>query len=140
MTSDTRQKAGLWLAVVFGLGLAIGAVFGYNFADKRFAASRPTAAPAPLTEPERRGNRVAELTKELQLTPEQSQKVDAVLHQAHDEMRVIHEKSEADIDAIRQKARTQMRAFLTPEQLPKYEAFVKKVDEDRKKQQAQPSR
>jgi Spy/CpxP family protein refolding chaperone len=139
MTSDTRQKAGLWLAVVFGLGLAIGAVFGYNFADKRFAASRPTG-PAPLTEPERRANRVTELTKELQLTPEQSQKVDAVLHQAHDDMRVIHEKSETDIDAIRQKARTEMRTFLTPEQLPKYEAFVKKVDQDRKKQQAQSSR
>ena len=139
MTSDTRQKAGLWLAVVFGLGLAIGAVFGYNFAHNSFAASRPTA-PAPLTEPERRAARLAELTRELQLTPEQIQKVDATLHQAHDEMRVIHEKSESEIDAIRQKARTEMRTFLTPEQLPKYEAFVKKVDEDRKKQQAQPSR
>jgi Spy/CpxP family protein refolding chaperone len=139
MTSDIRQKAGLWLAVVFALGLAIGAVFGYNFAHNSFAAGRPVA-PAPLTEPERRANRVAQLTKELQLTPEQSQKVDAVLHQAHDAMRTIREKSEADIDVVRQKARSEMRTFLTPEQLPKYEAFVKKVDEDRKKQQAQPSR
>lgn len=139
MTSDTRQKAGLWLAVVFALGLAIGAVFGYNFAHKSFAASRPTT-PASLTEPERRAKRIAELTKELQLTPKQSQKVNAVLLQAHDDMRVIHEKSEADIDVVRQKARTEMRTFLTPEQLPKYEAFVKKVDEERKKQQAQPSR
>jgi Spy/CpxP family protein refolding chaperone len=136
MTSDTRQKASLWLAVVFALGLAIGAVFGYNFAHKSFAAIRPTA-PAPLTEPERRANRLAELTKELQLTPEQSQKVDAVLHQAHDDMRTIREKSEADIDAVRQKARSEMRTFLTPEQLPKYEAFVKKVDEERKKPQPQ---
>jgi len=93
-----------------------------------------------LTEPERRAKRIAELTKELQLTPKQSQKVNAVLLQAHDDMRVIHEKSEADIDVVRQKARTEMRTFLTPEQLPKYEAFVKKVDEERKKQQAQPSR
>jgi hypothetical protein len=41
------------------------------------------------------------------------------------------------MDAVKQKARSEMRTFLTPEQLPKYEAFVKKVDEERKKQQAQ---
>jgi hypothetical protein len=139
MNPDIRQKAGLWLAVVFALGLAIGAVFGYNFAHKSFAASR-APAPTSLSEPERRAARVAELTRELQLTPEQSQKVDTVLHQAHDQMRTIREKSDADMDAVKQKARSEMRTFLTPEQLPKYEAFVKKVDEERKKQQAQSPR
>ena len=139
MSPDTRQKAGLWLAVVFALGLAIGVVFGYNFAHKSFAAGtgRP---PANLSEPERRAARVADLTRELQLTPEQSQKVDTVLHQAHDEMKAIHEKSDADMDAVRQKARSQMRTFLTPDQLPKYEAFVKKLDQERKKQQPQSPR
>ena len=139
MNPDTRQKAGLWLAVVFALGLAIGAVFGYNFAHKSFAAGSPPA-PTSLSEPERRAARVADMTRELQLTPEQSQKVDTVLHQAHDEMRTIREKSDADTDAVKQKARSEMRTFLTPEQLPKYEAFVKKVDEERKKQQAQSPR
>lgn len=139
MNPDTRQKAGLWLAVVFALGLAIGGVFGYNFAHKSFAAGRPPG-PTSLSEPERRAARVAELTRELQLTPEQSQKVDTVLHQAHDEMRTIREKSDADMDAVKQKARSEMRTFLTPEQLPKYEAFVKKIDEERKKQQAQSPR
>jgi len=137
MNADTKQKAGIWLAVVFALGLAIGAVFGYNFAHKSFAADRP---PVALSEPERRAARVAEITKELQLTPEQTQKVDSVLHQAHDDMRVIREKSDADMDAVRQKARSQMRTFLTPEQLPRFEAFVKKLDEQRKKQQSQSSR
>jgi len=139
MSPDTRQKAGLWLAVVFALGLAIGVVFGYNFAHKSFAAGtgRP---PANLSEPERRAARVADLTREVQLTPEQSQKVDTVLHQAHDEMRTIREKSEADMDAVKQKARSEMRTFLTPEQLPRYEAFVKKLDEEHKKQQAQSPR
>jgi Spy/CpxP family protein refolding chaperone len=134
MNADTRQKAGLWLAIVFALGLAIGAVFGYNFAHKSFAAGRP---PAAMSEPERRAARVAEITKELQLTPEQTQKVDSVLHQAHEDMRVIREKSDADMEAVRQKARSEMRTFLTPEQLPRFEAFVKKLDEQRKKQQSQ---
>jgi Spy/CpxP family protein refolding chaperone len=134
MNPDTRRKAGIWLALVFALGLAIGGVFGYNCAHKSYAANKPLAA---LSEPERRAARVADMTKELGLTPEQSQKLDAVLHQAHDEMKAIHEKSDADVDAVRQKARAEMRGFLTPEQMPKFEAFVKKVDAERKKQQGQ---
>jgi Spy/CpxP family protein refolding chaperone len=134
MSADTKQKASIWLALVFALGLAIGGMFGYNFAHKIYAAGK---SPVPMSEPERRAARVAEMTKELALTPEQSQKLDATLHQAHDEMRAIHEKADADVDAIRQKARAEMRGSLTPEQLPKFEAFVKKVDEERKKQQAQ---
>jgi Spy/CpxP family protein refolding chaperone len=135
MNPDTRRKAGIWLALVFALGLAIGGVFGYNFAHNSYAANKP---PSLLTEPVRRAARVTEMTKELGLTPEQSQKLDAVLHQAHDEMKSIHEKSDADVDAVRQKARAEMRGFLTPEQMPKFEEFVKKVDEARKKQQGQP--
>jgi Spy/CpxP family protein refolding chaperone len=134
MNPDTRRKAGVWLALVFVLGLGIGGVFGYNFARRSYAASRP---PTRLSEPERRAARVADMTKELGLTAEQSQKLDAVLHQAHDEMKAIHEKSDRDMDAVRQKARAEMRAFLTPEQLPKFEAVLKKVDEERKKQQEQ---
>ncbi len=134
MNSDTRRKASVWLAVVFLLGLAIGGVFGYNFAHKSYAAGR---SPAVLSEPERRAARVADMTRELGLTPEQSQKLDTVLHQAHYEMKAIHEKSDADVDAVRQKARSEMRAFLTPEQMPKFEAFVKKLDQERKKQQGQ---
>lgn len=133
MNQETRRKAGGWLALIFALGLAIGGVFGYNFAHRSYAAGRP---PSTMSEPERRAARVSEMTKELGLTAEQTQKLDGVLHQAHDEMRAIHEKSDADVDAVRQKARTEMRAFLTPEQMPKFEAFVKKVDEERKKQQA----
>src|SRR5271165_2415829 len=134
MNPETRRKAGVWLALVFALGLAIGGVFGYNFAHKSYAAGRP---PAALSEPARRAARVAEMTKELGLTPEQTQRLDAVLHQAHEEMKAIHEKSDADVDAVRQKARLEMRAFLTPEQMPRFEAFVKKLHEERKRQQAQ---
>jgi Spy/CpxP family protein refolding chaperone len=133
MNPETRRKAGVWLALVFALGLAIGGVFGYNFAHKSYAAGRP---PAASSEPERRAARVAQMTKELGLTPEQSQRLDAVLHQAHEEMKEIHEKSDADVDAVRQKARLEMRGFLTPEQMPRFEAFVKKLDEERKRQQA----
>ena len=132
MNSETRQKARLWLGLVFILGAAIGGVFGYSFAHRSYAA---TQAPATLSEPERRAKRVAEMTKEVGLTPEQIAQIDQIIHQAHDEMKTIHEKSDADVDVVRQRAREQMRSLLTPDQRPKFEAMVERWNQEKKKQQ-----
>ena len=45
------------------LGAALGGVLGYLFAHRPVSAANP-----PLSEPERRANRVAEMTKQLSLT------------------------------------------------------------------------
>lgn len=133
MSIESQRKARLWLTLVFVLGAAIGGVFGYSFARRTSAA---LLAPGPtLSEPERRAKRVAEMTKEVGLTPEQSASVDAIIHQAHDEMKAVHDKSDADVDAIRQKARDQVRQLLTAEQKPKFEAMIQKLDQEKKKQQ-----
>jgi|SRR5271165_2405665 len=133
MNGETRKKAWEWLALVFVLGAAIGGVFGYSFARRSHEATNPSGQ--TLSEPERRARRVAELTKELGLTPEQSQKLDAVIAAAHGEMKAIHDKGEADVEGVRQKARAQIREFLTAEQKEKYQEFVRRLDEERKRQQ-----
>lgn len=134
MIAESRQKARLWLALIFVLGAAIGCVFGYSFAQHRTLAA-PLVTTAPLPEPERRAKRVAEMSRELGLTQQQATSIDAIIHQAHDEMKVVHDKSDADVDALRQKARDQMRQVLTPEQKPKFEQLVQKMDAERKKQE-----
>ena len=133
MNSETRQKARLWLGLVFILGAAIGGVFGYSFGHRSYAATQAPAA--TLSEPERRAKRVAEMTKEVGLTPEQSTQMDQIIHQAHDEIKAIHEKTDADVDVVRQKTREQMRSLLTPEQKPKFEAWIQRMDLEKKKQQ-----
>jgi Spy/CpxP family protein refolding chaperone len=133
MNPDSLQKARLWLAVVFLLGAAIGAVFGYTFGHRSYAATVTT--PAAMSEPERRAKRVADMTREVGLTPEQSAKMDEIIRGAHQEMKGIREKAEQDVDGVREKARNEMRVFLTDEQKPKFEAMVQRMDADRKKQQ-----
>jgi hypothetical protein len=133
MNGETRRKAWEWLAVVFVLGAAIGGVFGYSFAHRGLRARNPNMQ--ALNEPERRAQRVAQMTKEVGLTPEQSQKVDAVIAAAHLEMKAIHDKADADVDGVKQKARAQIREFLTAEQKTKYEEYVRRLDEERKRQQ-----
>jgi Spy/CpxP family protein refolding chaperone len=131
-TAATR-KAALWVGAVFLLGAALGGVLGYLFAHRPVNAASP-----PLSEPERRAQKVQQLTKELALTPQQAQQLDAIMQQRHTETKAIHDQTEAQLDAVRQKGRAQVRAILTPEQLPKFEEFLKQMDEERKRNGPQP--
>jgi len=130
MNPDSLRKARLWLAVVFLVGAAIGAVFGYSFGHRSYAAT----VNAPMSESERRAKRVADMTAQLGLTAEQSAKFDEIIREAHQEMKGIREGAEKQADVAREKARAEMRVVMTPEQKPKFEAMVRRNDEARKKQ------
>src|SRR6266851_5577067 len=93
--STARRKAALWVGAVFLLGATLGGVLGYLFAHRPVSAAN-----APRSEPERRGRRVEQLTRDLALSPQQAQQLDAIL---------------------------------TPEQLPKFEEFLKRMDEEHKR-------
>jgi Spy/CpxP family protein refolding chaperone len=60
--------------------------------------------------------------------------VDAILLQRHAEAKVIHDQTDAQIDQVHQKGRQQIREILTPEQKPKFEEFLKRLDEERKRE------
>jgi len=128
--SDTpaTRKAAVWVVVVFLLGAAAGGMLGYGYAHRSVAA-----ASAPLSEPERRAKRVAELTQDLGLTSDQAKQLDAILMQRHAEVKTIRDQSDAQLDQVRQKGRDQIRAILTPEQKPNFEQFLKKMDEEKKR-------
>ena len=130
MNPEIRKKAAIWLALVFILGTATGGVFGYSLARRSYASTR-TAVPS---EAERRAKKIAEMTQTIGLTAEQAQKADGIIKNAQSEIRAIHDKSDADVDVVRMKNREQVRSLLTPEQLPKFQQFVQRMDEERKKQ------
>src|SRR5215467_51984 len=127
MTEPTvRQKASLWLAIVFLLGGALGRVLNYAFAHRSYAAStlQPTAA-------ERRAQKRAQMVQEVGLSPDQQAQVILVLDQAHAEYQAIHAVSDPQLEAVRQKTRDKIRQLLTPEQRPKFEEFIRTLDEER---------
>jgi Spy/CpxP family protein refolding chaperone len=132
--ATAKQRAALWVAVVFLLGVSLGGVVGYIFAHRSVSAN------AQMTAAERRAHKVEELTRVAGLTPEQQQQLDAILTQVHSEYKAVKEQSEAQIDQARQKGRNQIRAILMPEQRPKFEEFLKKMDEERKRNTPPPDR
>jgi Spy/CpxP family protein refolding chaperone len=125
---SATRKAALWVGVVFLLGAALGGMVGYSYEHHLVSA-----ASTPLPEPERRAHRMEELTQALGLTSAQSQQIDAILLQRHTEVKSIHDQTDAQIDQVRQKGREQIRAILTPEQKPKFEEFLKNLDQQRKR-------
>jgi Spy/CpxP family protein refolding chaperone len=138
--SSAKRRAALWVAIVFVLGAALGGVFGYFYGHRSTVA----AANPPLSEPQRRAQRVEQLTQELGLTNDQKQQLDSALSQLHADYKSIHDQSNQQLnsrmDQARQKGRDQIRAILTPEQKPKFEEFLKRLDEERKRNAPPPPR
>ncbi|HXM96628.1 MAG TPA: hypothetical protein VOA64_20615 [Candidatus Dormibacteraeota bacterium] len=128
-TSGTR-KAALWLAVVFFLGVALGGVFGNVLAHRSRAEGHKY-----LGDPSWRAEKVDALTRKLSLTNDQRQELDVILTDIQEQMKAIHKQMAPQMDEVRQKGRARIRAILTPEQMPGFEEFIKKLDEDRKRRE-----
>jgi Spy/CpxP family protein refolding chaperone len=127
VVASAIRKAVLWIVAVFVLGIALGGVSGYVFAHRV-----PAAPSSQLSDEARRHQKVAMLTSLLSLTSEQQAQINAIFIDTSGQFQAIHKQSDAQIDAVRQKTRDRTRAVLTPEQLPKFEEYLRKLDEERK--------
>lgn len=127
--TPATRKAAIWVVIVFLLGLAGGGMLGYVYATHHSVS----AASAPVSEPERRANRIAQWTQDFGLSSEQAKQLDAILLELHGESKAIHDQSDAQMEQLRKKGRDQIRAVLTPEQKPKFEAWLAKRDAERLK-------
>jgi Spy/CpxP family protein refolding chaperone len=129
MTQPTvQQKATFWLALVFVLGTALGAVLGYAFAHRSYAAP-----PTQLTAEQRRAQKREQLARDVGLSAEQQTQVVAILDQAQTEYKAIHAVSDPQVDVVRQKSRDKIRQILNPDQKPRFEEFIRRMDEERKR-------
>jgi len=125
---NVKQRAALWVVVVFLLGASLGSVSGYLFAAHSHADTKPV-----LSDDARRAQKVALLTRDLSLNADQQKQLDDAIREAQVKFKAIRKASQPQIEATRAQAREKVRAFLTPEQRPKYEAYLLKLDEERKR-------
>jgi Spy/CpxP family protein refolding chaperone len=127
-TMSVSRKAALLVGLVFLLGAGLGGMLGYVFAHHT-----ALAAPGQLNDGERRAQRVHRLTQELNLTAEQQKQLDVIIADLQTQYKAIHQSTDPQINQARQKGREQIRAILTPEQKPKFEEFLRHLDEERKR-------
>ncbi len=130
--SPANRKALVLIFLVLALGIGLGAV-GEVFVNQRVLA-RPQAqvqnqngrAPAPL-------RAVPRLTKELDLSLDQQKQLSAILTEMQERFDGVRQQMNPQFDQIREQGHDQIRQILTPDQRPKFEDFLQRVAEDRRK-------
>jgi len=132
--TKTKREAALLVLVVFLLGLLVGAVGNHFYGERVWGGKQETAKPPRGPS---RTQVVNDFTRELQLTPDQQTKVGAIIDDTRSQVRALYAPLDGQHEQLRQQARTRIRAVLTPEQLPKFDQFMQRIDEQRKKAQSQ---
>jgi Spy/CpxP family protein refolding chaperone len=122
-----NRKATVLVILVFLLGIALGAV-GMRVAEQKVWGER-------RDDRGRMGGSariVEQLTRELALTPEQQQQLNSILEDTRKKYEATYSAIRPQMEQARQEGRTHIRSMLTPEQLPKFEAYLRRIDEERK--------
>jgi Spy/CpxP family protein refolding chaperone len=120
-----NNKAIGLIVLVFLLGIAIGGL-GTHFWGGRIFGGR---ADHPRI--------VERLTRELALTPDQRKQLETIIEETRTKFQSIYEQERPLYDQARKEGRGRIRAILTPEQRPKFEEFVRRLDEERSKREQQ---
>jgi ATP-dependent Clp protease ATP-binding subunit ClpA len=130
-TKQASRKAVAWLAIVFVLGIAIGVLGTYVVTTRVFAFAAADHNPAT-----QRAHYIDRLDHELNLTGDQQKQIDAILSSVQANYNAIHESVEPQFDQARQSGRAQIRQILSPDQQPKFDDFMKRMDDERKAREA----
>ena len=128
--SQGNRKAVLLVFLVFVLGIGLGAVGTYVVTTRVLAAHGQMAARSPA-------NRIAMLTRNLNLTPTQQEQIQAILNDTRTRYAEIHKRDDPEYDRARQEGRDRIRQVLTPEQGPKFEELLLKMDAERSRRQGE---
>ena len=110
----------IYLFVVFLSGAVVGAL-GYRLYSPPAAKSGSITAPPRITPEEFRRQYLEEMKTRVNLTPDQMQKLNSILDESRARMVDARSKHDQTVQQIRERQFDEVRAMLTPEQLPKYE-------------------
>ena len=123
--NKTGREAAVLVIIVFLLGALLGGV-GTHIWGERVWGGHPFV-------PRGHDQIYSQLTHELQLNADQQKQLAVIMDDTRSQFRVLYSPLDPQRDQIRQHGRAQIRAILTPEQQPKFEDFLRRLDEQRKK-------
>jgi Spy/CpxP family protein refolding chaperone len=131
-TNKVRREAAILFVAVFVLGVVFGGL-GDRLWNQHVSgepiASITRAHPT-------NGQLIDNFCQYVKLTPQQRKQVAAIMDDTEAKWRALYAPLKGQRDEILQQGRARMRAILTPSQVPKFEAYMKRVDEERKAQAA----
>ena len=110
-----------------------------TIADRRVLGAR-TKPPTPFLQPRPNPPRgVARLTTELKLTSDQQKQIGDILADMQHRYDAVHDQMNPEFQQIRDQGRDQIRQVLTPEQRPKFEDYLTRLTEERRRRAGNPN-
>src|SRR5580704_14900989 len=126
-TKNARKEAAALVFVVFLLGLLLGGVGNHLWDERVHGQEQVNTKPT-------RQQVLDDLTQRLQLTPDQQTKIAAQIDDTRSKWQVLYAPLDAPREQIRQQGRANIRAVLTPDQQSKFDDFLKRLDDQRKRE------
>jgi Spy/CpxP family protein refolding chaperone len=126
--TKARREAAILVLIVFLLGVLLGGVGNHLWGSRVWG----NGSGRPGGPPPNREQVLDSFTKELQLTPDQEKQLGGILDDSRSQFRALNESLDPKRMQIRDESRAQMRALLTPDQQTKFDAFMQKLDSQRK--------
>jgi Spy/CpxP family protein refolding chaperone len=125
-----RGEAAILVLVVFLLGALLGRVGNHVWGERVWGKQTMNTQPT-------RNQIVSDLTRDLGLTPDQQKQLGSIVDDTRAQWRTLYTTIEPQHEQIRQQSRNRIRGILTPDQKPKFEDFMHRIDEQRKKDDQQ---
>jgi Spy/CpxP family protein refolding chaperone len=107
----------LYLFLVYISGAVVGAL-GFRMYSPPSARSEHRLSPEQW-----RKQYLDELTSRVNLTPDQVQKVNAILDETDARFNQLHDQHHQAMEQIKEDHRAKLRALMTPDQVVKYDQF-----------------
>ena len=127
-----KFKAATLVLAVFLTGAVVGGLAVHVFGD-RIWNTRAADPTAQITKKEL----LQQLNTQLHLTPDQQSQINAIMDGTVSDINRILTPLGPQFEEVRQQGRQRIRAVLTPDQLPQFEAFIRQLDEQRSKSEQQ---
>jgi Spy/CpxP family protein refolding chaperone len=124
--AKTRSEAAVLVLIVFLLGVIAGGTANHLWGERVWGKQLP---PAQAT----REQIVDKMTRELSLSPDQAKQFGDIVDDTRSKIHADYTAADAQRDQLRAAGRDRIRAILTADQRPKFDAIMQKLDEDRKK-------
>ncbi len=121
-----QLPVGFYLTLVFLSGVLVGA-FGLRLYMVRSVSA--SVIYRPPTADEYRRQMLNDMQKKVNLTPDQVNKINAVLDNTRVCFRRIHSKIQPELDELKKQQSGDIRALLNPQQQVKYDQW--RADRDR---------
>lgn len=131
-TTKARREAAILFIAVFVLGVVFGGI-GNHLWNQHVSGGPITVI---TTAHPTRDQLIDNFCQQVRLTPEQRKQLSAIMDDTAAKWRALYAPLDTQKEAIRQEGRDRIRAILTPSQIPKFEEYMKHVDEARKAQAA----